>query len=116
MLVIVTLLSGCTAVLFNNSGTSQAASSDRAITANVKAALIRDTQVNAFKAELSGSALASASMKLMPSGCNITVSTYQRVVTLRGYALIAAQRTRAINISQSIGRVKYVVSQLHIKE
>jgi len=94
MLVIVTLLSGCTAVLFNNSGISQA-SSDRAITANVKAALIRDTQVNAF---------------------NITVSTYQRVVTLRGYALIAAQRTRAINISQSIGRVKYVVSQLHIKE
>jgi len=102
MLVLVTLLTGCTAVLFNNSGTSQPSgrsssvrSEDRSITATVKAALIRDAQVNAF---------------------NITVRTYKGVVTLQGYAQNQTQRTRAINTSQSISRVKYVVSQLNIKE
>ncbi len=89
------LLNGCTTLLFDEAGTNRVgeykAENDVNITANVKATLIRDNQIDAF---------------------DIRVDSYQGVVTLYGHANSYPQITRAIRLARAVNGVKKVNSQL----
>jgi hyperosmotically inducible protein len=98
------LINGCTAVLVGGAGAGGYAagtderplgviSEDIAITASVKATLIKDDKIDAF---------------------DINVDTYRSVVTLHGHAKTAQQITRAIRLSQTISGVKKVISKLKV--
>jgi len=77
----------------NSTRSSNTQSQDTSITANVKASLIRDNQIDAF---------------------NIKVTTYYGVVTLNGYVTDAAQISKSIKHASTITGVKRVTSNLII--
>jgi len=100
LLINMLIINGCTTFLIDRAGAggyaqdarrTGAMTSDVNITANVKATLIRDNQIDAF---------------------NIRVNTYRGVVTLYGQAKSSAQITRSISLARTINGVKKVISKL----
>ncbi|MGB0238907.1 MAG: BON domain-containing protein [Cycloclasticus sp.] len=98
------LLTGCTTVLIGGAGAGGYAvgtderpigviSEDIAITASVKATLIKDEKIEAF---------------------NINVDTYRSVVTLAGHVKNSSQLNRAIQLARTVKGVKNVISKLAV--
>lgn len=98
------LLTGCTTVLIGGAGAGGYAvgtderpigviSEDIAITASVKASLIKDEKIEAF---------------------NINVDTYRSVVTLAGHVKNSSQLNRAIQLARTVKGVKNVISKLAV--
>ncbi|HAI96130.1 MAG: hypothetical protein CL866_08425 [Cycloclasticus sp.] len=98
------LLTGCTTVLIGGAGAGGYAvgtderpigviSEDIAITASVKATLIKDEQIEAF---------------------DINVDTYRSVVTLHGHVKNSSQLNRAIQLARTVKGVKNVISKLAV--
>lgn len=98
------LLTGCTTVLIGGAGAGGYAvgtderpigviSEDIAITTSVKAALIKDEQIEAF---------------------DINVDTYRSVVTLHGHVKNSSQLNRAIQLARTVKGVKNVISKLAV--
>lgn len=98
------LLTGCTTVLIGGAGAGGYAvgtderpigviSEDIAITASVKASLIKDEKIEAF---------------------NINVDTYRSVVTLAGHVKNRSQLNRAIQLARTVKGVKNVISKLAV--
>lgn len=77
----------------NHARSSNIQSQDTSITSNVKAALIRDHQIDAF---------------------NIKVTTYHGAVTLNGYVKESAQISKSIKHAYTVTGVKHVTSNLII--
>jgi hyperosmotically inducible periplasmic protein len=67
---------------------------DAAVTAKVKTELLRDRQV---------------------SGTAIEVETFKGTVQLSGFANSDAERQRAVLLAKSVGGVKAVVNDIHLK-
>ncbi len=106
MLLTITSLGGCTALLVDGSDSNgyssstntqpfNATSQDQSITAAVKSTLIKDHQINAF---------------------DININTYRGIVTLYGHTKSTALRTRTIKLSRSVNGVKQVISKLTITQ
>ena len=98
------LLTGCTTVLIGGAGAGGyvvgtderpvgVISEDIAITASVKATLIKDEQIEAF---------------------DINVDTYRSVVTLHGDVKNSSQLNRAIQLARTVKGVKNVISKLAV--
>mgnify|MGYP003721234557 CR=1 FL=1 len=98
------LLTGCTTVLIGGAGAGGyvvgtderpvgVISEDIAITTSVKAALIKDEQIEAF---------------------DINVDTYRSVVTLHGDVKNSSQLNRAIQLARTVKGVKNVISKLAV--
>lgn len=98
------LLTGCATVLIGGAGAGGYAvgtderpigviSEDIAITASVKASLIKDEKIEAF---------------------NINVDTYRSVVTLAGHVKNSSQLNRAIQLARTVKGVKNVISKLAV--
>ena len=95
-------LSGCASLLIGNSGNSHSnssrgsssSSSDARITNTVNSALVRERGI---------------------SSLDVYVSTYNGVVTLKGYVASTALKNRAGQVAASSSGVKSVRNQLRIK-
>lgn len=101
----VAFLNGCTTILVGgpvagdytqgaDKRPSAVVSNDISITARVKSALIKDSQIDAFE---------------------INIDTYRSVVTLYGHVKNTLQITRVIRLSKTVNGIKKVISKLVVK-